>query len=52
MKFLCEKNNEVFRKNGKNFGELITHFITGEDDSYFIIDANYDGKVVGKYRNR
>ena len=48
ISFLRENNTGVCNKTGKQFGELIEHFIVGGDETCLIADADGDLKVIGK----
>ena len=52
LKFLREKNTGVCRKTGKQFGELIRHFIIGGDETNLIADADGDLKIIGDAKKR
>ena len=49
ISFLREKNTGICNKTGKQFGELIEHFILGGDETCLIADADGDLKIVGEY---
>ena len=49
ISFLQEKNTGICKKTGKQFGELIEHFILGADETCAIADADGDLRILGEH---
>jgi hypothetical protein len=52
LALLREKNTGVCNKTGKQFGEVIEHFILGADETCLIADADGDLRILGEAGNR
>ena len=53
IKFLRKRNTGLCKLTGKQFGELMKHFIVGGDKSNFLADADGNLKIVAeKGRNK
>ena len=52
LNWLRQKNTGVCNRTGKQFGEVIEHFVLGDDETNLIDDADGDVKILGDAMKR